>query len=112
MLPHRPIINKQHSKQSKRAQNLTSTTEETPERQFVVRFLGHRFGITCHSTILDKIDAKTLLTLIIDDTQQQQHRDDPEKVFKNVILALSRLQAAQKIQASITHVHKANLDNQ
>ncbi len=50
--------------------------------------------------------------MIIDDTQQQQHRDDPEKVFKSVILALSRLQAAQKIQASITHVHKANLESQ
>lgn len=47
-------------------------TEHSPEFQFVVRFIGYRFGITCSSQVLDKIDPKTLFFLIIEDTQQQQ----------------------------------------
>lgn len=74
----------------------------------MVRFLGHRFGITCHSSILNRIDAKTLFSLIIEDTQQQTQRDDQDKVFKSVLAALAKLQGVAKVQATIAYVQKAD----
>lgn len=59
-----------------------------PETQFVVRFMGQRFGITCHSETLDRIFAKTLFTLICEDSQQT---NCDLKVFKSILAALNKL---------------------